>query len=153
MEFVWSVLLEKFAGSSTLLATSAVTAIAGAVYSYHWYLSYQRTGEVPINWSWIPILGSAIDLGTRPLEFLSESAKKNKDIFGMVVAGNRMFILYDPHSQHLILRPPKSLSFVEFEDMVMHNFFGSDFKKAGIHGVEALDEPLMRKWYSTYLLR
>ena len=151
MDFVRS--LEKSVGSSTLVATSAVSLIVGAVYTYHWHLSYQRAGEVPINWSWIPILGSAIELGTRPLDFLSESAEKNKDIFGMVVAGNRMFLISDPHSQHVVLKPPKSFSFVEFEDMVMHNFFGSDFKKAGVHGMETFDEPLMRKWYSTYLLR
>ncbi len=151
MDFVRS--LEKSVGSTTLVATSAVTLIVGAVYSYHWHLSYQRAGEVPVNWSWIPILGSAIELGTRPLDFLSESAEMNKDIFGMVVAGNRMFLISDPHSQHVVLKPPKSFSFVEFEDMVMVNFFGSDFKKAGVHGMETFDEPLMRKWYSTYLLR
>lgn len=150
---IFASVLENSAASPTVFVTTAATLIVGAVYSYHWYLSYQRSGEAPVNWSWIPILGSAIELGTMPLDFLSESADKNKDIFGMVVAGNRMFIISDPHSQHVILRPPKTLSFVEFENMVMHNFFGSDFKRAGINGVEALDEPLMRKWYSTYLLR
>lgn len=143
---------EIAAASGRFLATSALTVIV-SVYTYHWYLSYRRKGEVPVKWSWIPILGGAIELGTKPLVFLAKSAETNKDVFGMVVAGNRMFIISDPHSQHVILRPPKTLSFVEFENMVMHNFFGSEFQKAGIPGVEALDEPLMRKWYSTYFLR
>ena len=145
--------LEQSLGSPALVATSAVTLVLGAVFSYHWYLSHQRSGEVPIKWSWIPLLGDAIELGTRPLDFLSESAKSNKDIFGMVVAGNRMFLISDPHSQHVVLKHTKSFSFEAFQNLIMDNFFGSDFKKAGLHGLSDFDEDLMRKWFSTYLLR
>lgn len=145
--------LKHFEQSPTLIVTSAVTLIVGAVYSYHWYLSHQRHGEVPIQWSWIPLLGDAIELGTRPLDFLSERAKTNKDIFGMVVAGNRMFLISDPHSQHIVLKHTKSFSFEAFQNLIMENFFGSDFKKAGVHGLSDFDEDLMRKWFSTYLLR
>lgn len=155
MEFVNS-LIQKSMGSpesAAIIATSVVTLVVGAVYSYHWHLSYQRDGEVPIQWSWMPFLGDAIELGTRPLEFLTESASRHKDIFGMVVAGNRMFIISDPHSSHIVLKPTKDFSFEEFQDLVLHNFFGAEFEKAGYHGVDSFDENLMRKWYSVYLLR
>mmetsp|Transcript_112566 Transcript_112566/g.220657 ORF Transcript_112566/g.220657 Transcript_112566/m.220657 type:complete len:513 (-) Transcript_112566:24-1562(-) len=139
-------------GTTGLAVTSAVTLLFGAIYSYHLHLSIQREGEPPMHWSWLPVLGNAIDLGTRPLEFLSECAKENSEIFGMVVAGNRMFIIADVLSCNTVLKPPKTLTWVEFHDIVLSNFFGAKWTKSSQHGLEFFDEHLMRKWYSNYLL-
>ena len=140
--------LHRTLGTTGLVITSATTLLVGAIYSYHLHLSTKRSGEAPINWSWLPILGDAIELGTRPLEFLAESSAKNEDIFGIVVAGQRMFIISDPHSSHLILKPTKSFSWEEFHQLVLMNFFGATDMAVVEHS-----EQLMRKWYSTYILR
>ena len=145
--------LHEKIGTTRLALTSAATLIVGAVYAYHLNLSLKRTGEVPVHWSWLPVLGNAIDMGSRPLEFLSECAAEHEDIFGMVVAGNRMFIISDVFSSNLILKPPKSFSWEEFHDLVLSNFFGAQWGSSGHHGVNSFDEQLMRNWYSKYLLR
>lgn len=142
--------VHKSLGPALLIATTAATILVSAAYTYHLHLSIAREGEAPVQWSWIPLLGNAIELGSRPLEFLAESSAKCKDIFGMVVAGNRMFIISDPHSSHVILKPTKSFSWEEFHHLILTNFFGSDFHSPGRHDY---DEDLMRKWYSNYLLR
>jgi hypothetical protein len=146
-------LLQRKLGTTGLVVSSAATLLVGAVFSYHLSLSYQRRGEAPIRWSWLPILGNALDLGVRPLEFLSECAEKHSDIFGMVVAGNRMFIIADVESCNVVLKPPKCLTWEEFHDIVLSNFFGANFSDSGMSGVHSFDENLMRKWYSNYLLR
>jgi hypothetical protein len=146
-------LVHKKLGTTGLVVSSAATLLVGAVFSYHLTLSYQRRGEAPIRWSWLPILGNALDLGVRPLEFLSECAAAHSDIFGMVVAGNRMFIIADVESCNVVLKPPKCLTWEEFHDIVLSNFFGANFSDSGMSGVHSFDENLMRKWYSNYLLR
>ena len=142
--------VHKTLGPAAVIVSTAATILVGALYTYHLQLSIAREGEAPVQWSWIPLLGNAIELGSRPLEFLSESSAKHKDIFGMVVAGNRMFIISDPHSSHVILKPTKSFSWEEFHHLILVNFFGKNAHGPGRHDY---DEDLMRKWYSTYLLR
>ena len=75
--------LESFA---TILASTLAITIS-ALYTYHLHLSYQRAQEPPIIWSWIPLLGNAIEMGSKPIEFLKNCSKKHKNIFGLVVAG------------------------------------------------------------------
>eukprot|EP01034_Spumella_vulgaris_P029595 gene29595-36670_t len=48
-------------------------------------------------------------MGSRPIELLQESGAMIGDIFGLVVAGNRMFIINDPHSYNVIIKPVKEL--------------------------------------------
>ncbi len=132
----------------SICGVSAVGLIAGLC--YHANLSIQRKGEPPMRWSWIPVLGYALEMGMRPMELLKESGVQFGEIFGMVVAGNRMFFINDPHCTSLILKPTKDLSFEEFHHSIMINFFGSDKKTMNAH---VLNEDLMRKWYSQYLLR
>lgn len=148
-------LAQKRLGAVGLVASSLVTIAVSAVYVYHLHLSSRRAGEPPVHWSWVPLLGNAIELGSRPLEFLSECAEENPtdEVFGMVVAGNRMFIITDVLSYNVVLKPPKSLTWTEFHDAVLTNFFGASFNHPQLTGAAAFDEHLMRKWYSNYLLR
>jgi hypothetical protein len=143
---------QKRFGTVGLVAASVAAASISAIYVYHLHLSIQRKGEAPIIWSWLPVLGNAIDLGSRPLEFLSECSEEHPEVFGMVVAGNRMFVVADVFSCNLILKPPKCLTWEEFHHAVLTNFFGSSNCHPVIDGV-GVDEHLMRKWYSNYLLR
>lgn len=116
----------------------------------HLEASRKRQDEPPVRWSWIPFMGFAIDMGIRPIELLKESGDLLGEIFGLVVAGNRMFIINDCHSYNIIFKPTKDMSWLEFHHSILINFFGTS--KDTVHK-NLLDEDLMRKWYSKYLLR
>jgi hypothetical protein len=116
----------------------------------HLNISIARSGEAPIRWSWIPFLGFALEMGNRPIELLQESGALIGEIFGLVVAGNRMFIINDPHSYNAVLKPIKELSFVEFHHAVLTNFFGVDMK---LFDSGKINEGITRKGFSQHLLR
>ncbi|KAJ1441716.1 cytochrome P450, partial [Ochromonadaceae sp. CCMP2298] len=132
-----------------MLALSSA-ALVSAVCTYHLNLSFKRRGEAPVLWSWLPLLGHALELGTRPIEMLKECQGLSlaEDIFGIVVAGDRMFIITDPHSSSVVMKPIKAFSWVEFHNLVLTNFFGMRPPSTHAH----MDDNLMRKWFSTYLL-
>ncbi len=134
------------------LQTSACALFASAigVVYYHVSLSIQRKGEAPVRWSWLPLLGFAIEMGSRPIELLQESGDMLGEIFGLVVAGNRMIFINDCHSNNVILKPSKDFSWEEFHHSIIINFFGASKKTVNAH---LLNEDLMRKWFSQYLLR
>ena len=108
-------------GSAAIVVASVLPV---SLFAYHLHLSRRKKGEPPVRWSWLPALGYALDMGNRPLELLSECAKKYGEIFGLVLAGNRLFIISDPHSYHLIFNKNKDLSWEEFHISVATNMFG-----------------------------
>lgn len=120
------------------------------LFCFHVSMSWQYKGEAQIRWSWLPYLGFALEMGSRPVELLKESGNMFGEIFGLIVAGNRMFFINDPHSASIILKPTKDLSFEEFHHSILVNFFGANQNTVSSH---LLNEDLMRKWYSQYLLR
>jgi oxysterol 7-alpha-hydroxylase len=110
--------------SALAAAGIAVTSIASA-YTYHFYLQHQRQGEAPIKKSWIPYLGFALEMGSRPVQLFQSLKKEFGEIFGLVVLGSRMFIITDPHSYPLIISAsPKELSSLEFHESILEKFFG-----------------------------
>lgn len=111
-------------GNVTVAVAASASALTAGVILYHAHLSRRRKGEPPVRWSWLPVLGYALEMGNRPLELLSECAEKFGEIFGMVVAGNRMFIICDPHSYSLVFTKNKDFSWEEFHKSVSVNFFG-----------------------------
>jgi hypothetical protein len=135
----------------TLVGITVATAVP--ILGYHWHLSHQRKGEAPIRWSWLPILGWAIDLGKQPIKLLQECAAiyEKEGIFGIVVGGNRMFFISDVLSTSTILKGPKELSFQEFTDDILQNFFGCNKDTIKNKFTKAYDQD-MRKLYSQYLL-
>jgi cytochrome P450 len=127
-------LLSSSAGGSSsasylqiaLLAAAgiAMTTVASA-YTYHFYQQKQRRGEAPVKRSWIPYLGMALEMGAKPIKLFQSLKEEYGDIFGLITLGNRMFIISDPHSYHLILNAsPKELSVDEFFEGIESNFFG-----------------------------
>ena len=122
---------------------------------YHRYLTFKRKGECLIEGATetkspgglIPLLGHAVMMGEDPIGLLQSMKEKTskEGIFGMLLLGNRTFIITDPHSYHLILKPSKVLSFKEFHNTIMTNFFGVSFHSG-------YDDNLMRKYFSNYLL-
>mmetsp|Transcript_13490 Transcript_13490/g.22572 ORF Transcript_13490/g.22572 Transcript_13490/m.22572 type:complete len:530 (-) Transcript_13490:396-1985(-) len=137
-------------GTTGLVVTSATILVLSALCTIHLNLSIRREGEPSVIWSWLPVLGGALELGSRPLEYLNECAKQGEGIFGMVIAGNRMFIITDPHSSGIVLRPTKALSWVEFHNTVLINFFGSKPIPGTLEHPH--DDNLLRKWYLHYLM-
>lgn len=51
----------------------------GIVFYKHFKLSYQWSGEAPVHWSFLPILGHALEFGNRPVELALELSKISKD--------------------------------------------------------------------------
>ena len=150
----WRMKLNEFQlftliGGAKVAAVLFVSAFI-VVLGYHLHLSIQRKGEAPVRWSWTPLLGFALEMGKRPVDLLQECTRMYGEIFGMVVAGNRMFIISDCHSYHVLLRPVRALSVEEFHHSIMMNFFGVQTSTISNH---LLNDDLMRKWYSQYLLR
>ncbi len=138
-----SILLKSI---STLVLATTIPAIG-----YHLMLSYRRKGEAPVRWSWLPVIGSAIEMGQRPVELLQDCAAQYGEIFGIVIGGNRMFFVSDVFSTSSILKAPKELSFQEFTDSIMQNVFGCTKHTVEHRFTKAFDQD-MRKIYSQYLL-
>jgi cytochrome P450 len=116
MSYSWDGLLK--------VAASIGCAVGVSMVWYHAHLSYARKGEAPIKWSWVPVLGDAIYMGIQPMKLMRSSMKKFGEIFGLVVAGKRMFIVTDPHSVDKVLAPNSELGVDEFHNDVLKNFFG-----------------------------
>ena len=72
--------------------------------------NYRRQNEPPHAWSWIPILGSAIEFGKDPLAFLVAQRKKMGDIFTAYIGGNRLVFVCD-HMQWKSLFRQHALQF------------------------------------------
>ena len=136
----------------TVFKLLGLVVVLGTVglFCHHLLQSIIRPGEAPIRWSWLIFLGWALELGSRPIEFLQECQNLYGDIFGIVVGGNRMFIVTDVNSTNCILRPNKDLTSTEFHDSILMNFFGVSKETIDMRGI---DESTMRKFYSQYLLR
>lgn len=133
------------------LVLGFIVVITLLAFLYHIYLSNQRKGEPPVRWSWIPLLGFALDMGSRPIELLQECARMHGDIFGMIIGGNRMFIVADPFSTHSIIKGPRELSFDEFTDSILDKFFDIPINVIHKHFTKEFENE-MRKMYSHYLL-
>lgn len=144
-------------GEIALAGAAGVGVLYVGANLYHWYLSHHRKGECPIlpaskvfsASGMVPLIGYAVELGISPIELLQSCRDRAGDIFGMIVAGNRMFIITDPHSHDLILKSNKRLSWVEFHNTILINFFGVSKKTIDTHPI---DDDLMRKYFHNYLL-
>ena len=106
--------LINFGLIATGITTCITTCIIG-LYTYHYSLLIKKTGEVKVKWSSIPILGDAIEFGQRPMQYLLEqSSNSNKNnntiskIFGILIAGQRMFFIKDPVDFNMIFRCDKT---------------------------------------------
>ncbi|XP_067833204.1 cytochrome P450 7A1-like, partial [Heptranchias perlo] len=72
---------------------------------------HRREGEPPIENSWIPYLGCALEFGANPLKFLQIRQKKYGDVFTCKIAGNFITFITDPFSYSSVIRHGKSLDF------------------------------------------
>lgn len=121
----------------------------------HYNKVVAKKNEPYIQSTWLPFFGHALRMGKDPIALMNELAKKayeatNDYIFGMLLLGNRVFIITDPHSAEIVIRHSKDLSHVEFHNDILINFFNSNRDMIENH---VLDDNLMRKYYLNFLLR
>lgn len=97
---------------SSIIGTSV--ALAALPMAYHIYLLYQFPGEVKFAFSWVPILGHALEFGTNPIgaiKRISEGKDGNrKEIVGLVLAGKRIHLINDPSSFKVVFKSKKEVS-------------------------------------------
>lgn len=137
----------------TLSLVGKALAATGAIglslsYAYHWWKSSQRKGEAPVDWSWLPLLGHALEMGKRPTELMKKCAQKYGEIFGLVMLGNRMFFLTEPINTSVLFRASKDFSVDEFFEVVMVNFF--NFNRNALHQHLVSDDDI-RRMYNKFL--
>lgn len=103
-----------------------------------------------MRWSWIPWVGYAIEMGKNPTQLLQESAKmfSREGVFGLIIGGNRFFIITENHNSNVIFRSSKSLGHYELHSAIMDSCF--NIKPDVYH---ALDDNYTRKLFTTHLFR
>ncbi|XP_060639455.2 5-beta-cholestane-3-alpha,7-alpha-diol 12-alpha-hydroxylase-like [Anolis sagrei] len=92
----------------------------------------RRPKEPPLDKGFIPWLGYAIQFRKSPAEFLERMRKKHGDIFTVLVGGNYINFVADPHTHEPLMKEPKEkLDFEQFSSTVVHNAFG--FQPTQVH--------------------
>ncbi|XP_060639456.2 7-alpha-hydroxycholest-4-en-3-one 12-alpha-hydroxylase-like [Anolis sagrei] len=125
----WETVLSAFLAS--LLAI-----ILGGLYKIGAFRK-RRPKEPPLDKGFIPWLGYAIQFKKTPAEFLEKMRKKHGDIFTVLVGGNYINFVSDPHTYEPLMKEPKEkLDFEQFSAMVVHNVFGIQPTHAHHHAVE-----------------
>ncbi|XP_077159657.1 7-alpha-hydroxycholest-4-en-3-one 12-alpha-hydroxylase-like [Paroedura picta] len=85
----------------------------------------RRAKEPPLDKGLIPWLGHGISFKKNPVEFLERMQKKHGDIFTVLVGGNFLNFIMDPHTYGTIIKESKEkLDFDTFASMVVYNAFG-----------------------------
>ncbi|CAM9669544.1 unnamed protein product, partial [Ectocarpus fasciculatus] len=129
---------------------SSVALLATGIWAVHLNLSHRRAKEAPVLWSWIPIFGSALEFGQRPIEFMIEQSKRTEEMSGILVAGQRMFFIHDTNSYNAIFKADKKkLSFDEFTIEIKEKSFGISKSES----VDCSRDNPARALYNKFLLQ
>ncbi|XP_063159360.1 5-beta-cholestane-3-alpha,7-alpha-diol 12-alpha-hydroxylase-like [Candoia aspera] len=84
----------------------------------------RKSKEPPLDKGLIPWLGHGISFGKNPLQFLEKMMKKHGDIFTMLVGGNYLHVVMDPHTYEFIVKKSKNkLNFSAFASNIVINVF------------------------------
>ncbi|XP_060103979.1 7-alpha-hydroxycholest-4-en-3-one 12-alpha-hydroxylase-like [Heteronotia binoei] len=85
----------------------------------------RRPNEPPLDKGLIPWLGHGISFKKNPAEFLEKMQKKHGDIFTVLVGGNYLNFMMDPHTYGTVIKESKDkLDFDAFASTVVYNVFG-----------------------------
>ena len=71
----------------------------------------ERPGEPPLVRGTIPYLGVAVEFGRHAGELLSACQREHGDVFTLLLAGERMTFVLDPHAYPTVLKLQKELTF------------------------------------------
>ncbi|XP_066484353.1 7-alpha-hydroxycholest-4-en-3-one 12-alpha-hydroxylase-like [Tiliqua scincoides] len=84
-----------------------------------------RLKEPPLDKGFIPWLGHALHFRKNPVEFLERMQKKHGNIFTVLLGGNYLHVVMDPHTYGTVIKESKDkLDFDTFASMVVLNAFG-----------------------------
>ncbi|KAF7245753.1 7-alpha-hydroxycholest-4-en-3-one 12-alpha-hydroxylase [Varanus komodoensis] len=87
-------------------------------------LRKRKAKEPPLDKGFIPWLGHAVSFKKNPLEFLRRMQKKHGDIFTVLVGGNYLHFLMDPHTYRSIIKESEDkLDFYTFASVIVFNAF------------------------------
>ncbi|XP_054847784.1 7-alpha-hydroxycholest-4-en-3-one 12-alpha-hydroxylase-like [Eublepharis macularius] len=106
------------------LLASLFSAILGGLYTAGAFRK-RRPKEAPLDKGLIPWLGHGLSFKKNPVEFLEKMKKKHGDIFTVLVGGNYLNFVMDPHTYGTIIKESKDkLDFDTFASTVVFNVFG-----------------------------
>ncbi|KAI8364766.1 cytochrome P450 [Radiomyces spectabilis] len=90
----------------------------------------------PVVFSWIPVLGNAIEFGTNPIKFLQECQKKYGDVFTFYLVGKRVTVCLGPDGNQFVFNAKQNLASAAaaYNDMTKH-VFGRDIVFDAPHSV------------------
>ncbi|XP_053118949.1 7-alpha-hydroxycholest-4-en-3-one 12-alpha-hydroxylase-like [Hemicordylus capensis] len=113
----WETILCAFL--ATLLST-----ILGGLYMMGAFRK-RRPKEPPLDKGFIPWLGYGINFKKNPAEFLERMQRKHGDIFTVLVGGNYLHFVMDPHTYGTIIKESKDrLDFDTFASLIVFNALG-----------------------------
>ncbi len=84
----------------------------------------RRSGEPPLVRGALPFVGHAREFGVDLGAHLQALQREHGDVFTLLVAGQRMTFILDPHSYPNLLRAQQDLSFTEISDEIVPRAFG-----------------------------
>ena len=134
-------------GGAASLDGGAAAAAGLAVYLAVVAAQNWRTAadEPPLRFSWVPLLGSAIELGGDALGFFRRCARYG-EVVKAHVAGRTMYLVTNPTMYAQVFKRPRELSFKAVGDEVMRGAFQvSDAALAG------LDDAAVHRLYVRHL--
>jgi hypothetical protein len=108
-----------------------------------------------MSFSWIPILGHALEFGSNPIKTLQKLSKnangKIKDIFGLVLAGKRIILINDPLSFKVIFKSKKEVSVSSsLQSLLILNFLSSHLMSSLVKSSSmSSEQPQRRQMEST----
>mmetsp|Transcript_27174 Transcript_27174/g.45891 ORF Transcript_27174/g.45891 Transcript_27174/m.45891 type:complete len:371 (-) Transcript_27174:2269-3381(-) len=148
---------------------------AAAVAAYHCYLLAHFPGEARMEWSFVPILGHALAFGEDPIGTVQKLSRQSqqgcpvastagqdecpakptqpplKEVVGVLLAGQRIFLVNDPASFKVVFKPRPELSFSSFANDVLINVFGASTTVTRGPQRDAV-APLVHSSYQRHLL-
>ncbi|XP_042331350.1 5-beta-cholestane-3-alpha,7-alpha-diol 12-alpha-hydroxylase-like [Sceloporus undulatus] len=120
----WETVLLAFLAS--LFAT-----VIGGLYAIGAFRK-RKAKEPPLDKGFIPWLGYGINFKKNPVEFLERMKKKHGDVFTVLVGGNYLHFVMDPHAYSRIIKESKDkLDFNTFASVIVFNAF--DFHTSESH--------------------
>uniref|UniRef100_A0A8C6XGF2 Cytochrome P450 family 8 subfamily B member 1 n=1 Tax=Naja naja TaxID=35670 RepID=A0A8C6XGF2_NAJNA len=105
------------------LLSTLISLIFGGLYTIGLFRQ-KRPKEPPLDKGLIPWLGHGLSFSKKPFPLLEQMRKKHGDIFTLLVGGQYIHILMDPHTYRYILKESKSkLDFGVFASNVVLKVF------------------------------
>ena len=86
----------------------------------------QRPREPPLCRPRVPFLGDALRFGRDAGAFLAAERARHGDVFTVLIAGQRMTFVLDPHDAPQVLKQTEALRFHDLADKILVHAFGMD---------------------------